>query len=297
MTDRTEATATPSLGQHRGAFDVGAGRRSRRLLARWTVAVGAGLLCVGLLLLAVVSVERSELRLLANDGERQLDLHAAQLAGQLARYDYLPQVLSTDVRLAELLRAPGDAARAAELNRALEEAAAISGAAEVYLMNADGLTIAASNWQSERTFIGRFFHYRPYFQQAMAGQPGRYFALGSTSGLRGYYFAHPIRDRGKVLGAIVVKVDMSNAEAHLAGLGQEVLVTDPDGVVFISTRREWRFRTLAPLSDDERRRLRESLRYPGVDFAPCPLNRRLAGPTQMDGSADAGGRGAKDVAP
>ena len=42
------------------------------------VAVGAGLLCVGLLLLAVVSVERSELRLLANDGERQLDLHAAQ---------------------------------------------------------------------------------------------------------------------------------------------------------------------------------------------------------------------------
>jgi hypothetical protein len=78
MTYRRETTATPSLGQHRGTFDVGSGRRSRRLLARWTVAVGAGLLCVGLLLLAVVSVERSELRLLANDGERQLDLHAAQ---------------------------------------------------------------------------------------------------------------------------------------------------------------------------------------------------------------------------
>ena len=77
------------------------------------------------------------------------------------------------------------------------------------------------------------------------GKPGRYFALGSTSGLRGYYFAHPIRDRGDVLGAVVVKVDMSNAEAHLANLGQEVLVTDPDGVVFISTRREWRFRTLS----------------------------------------------------
>ena len=115
MTDRTETPATPSLGQHRGAFDVGSGRRSRRLLARWIVAVGAGLLCVGLLLLAVASVERSELRLLANDGERQLDLHAAQLAGLLARFDYLPRVLSTDSRFAELLRAPDDAARLAEL--------------------------------------------------------------------------------------------------------------------------------------------------------------------------------------
>jgi two-component system C4-dicarboxylate transport sensor histidine kinase DctB len=282
MTDRAETTPKSSLGQHRGAVDVGSGRRSRRLLARWIVAVFAGLLCVGLLLLAVVSVERSELRLLANDGERQLDLHAAQLAGRLARFDYLPQVLATDARLVELLLAPDNAARLAELNRALEEIAAISGAADVYVMNADGLTIAASNWQSQRTFIGRFFHYRPYFQQAMAGQPGRYFALGSTSGLRGYYFAHPIRDGGDVLGAVVVKVDMSNAEAHLAHLGQEVLVTDPDGVVFISTRREWRFRTLTPLSDKERRRLRESLRYPGVDFAPLPIRISTnTGPTQV----------------
>lgn len=282
MTNRTETATTPSIAMPRRAFDVGTGRRSRRLLARWIVAVGAGLLCVGVLLLVVASVERSELRLLANDGERQLDLHAAQLAGQLARYDYLPQVLSIDARLADLLRAPEDTARMAELNRALENTAAISGAAEIYLMNADGLTIAASNWQSRRTFIGRFFHYRPYFQQAMAGKPGRYFALGSTSGLRGYYFAHPVRDRGDVLGAVVVKVDMSNADAHLANLGQEVLVTDPDGVVFISTRREWRFRTLAPLSDDERQRLRESLRYPGEDFAPLPVKISAnTGPTQV----------------
>ena len=271
MTYRTETAATIPDAPHREEADIGSGWRSRRLLARWIVAVGAGSLCVGLLLLAVAAVERSELRLLAKDGERQLDLHAAQLAGQLARYDYLPQVLSTDARFAQLLRAPRDAARMAELNLMLEEAAAISGAADIYLMNADGLTIAASNWQSERTFIGRFFHYRPYFQQALAGRPGRYFALGSTSGVRGYYFAHPVRDRDDVLGAVVVKVDMSNAEAHLADLGQEVMVTDPDGVVFISTRQEWRFRTLKPLSGDERRRLRESLRYPGVEFAPLPV--------------------------
>ena len=180
MTDRTETAATPSLGQRRGAFDVGFGRRSRRLLARWIVAVGAGLLCVGLLLLAVASVERSELRLLANDGERQLDLHAAQLAGQLARFDYLPQVLSTDARLAELLRAPDDAARLAELNRALEEIATISSAADIYPMNADGLTIAAATGSRKHpSWAGCSLS--SIIQQAMAGQPGRYFALGSAS--------------------------------------------------------------------------------------------------------------------
>lgn len=256
--------------------------RWRRLLARWAVAVVTGVLCLGLLLLAAAAVERSERRRLASDGERQLDLHAAQLAGQLARYDYLPEVLSTDVRLAELLRAPDDAARTTDLNRMFERIAAISGAADIYLMDADGLTIAASNWRSERTFIGRFFHYRPYFQQAMTGRPGRYYALGSTSGLRGYYFAHPIGTRDDVLGAVVVKVDMSNAETHLADPRREVLVTDPDGVVFISTRPAWRFKTLTALTDEERRRLRESLRYPGVTFAPLPIEMTASvAPTQV----------------
>ena len=79
-----------------------------------------------------------------------------------------------------------------------------------------GKTIAASNWKSERTFIGKNFNYRPYFQQAMQGKLGRYFALGTTSKKRGYYFAYPKTDGGRIAGAIVVKVDIGRIEAALS---------------------------------------------------------------------------------
>ncbi|MGB5833187.1 MAG: ATP-binding protein [Thiohalocapsa sp.] len=256
---------------HRHFGSEGLTRQAPLLRRRWIVAGIGALASVGALLLAAAWVERAELRQLRKDGERRLSLHATHLAGQLARYNYLPEILATDRRLRAMLQAPRDAARTAALNRILERIAEISDASDVYLMDGEGLTVAASNWQSERTFIGRYFDYRPYFQKAMEGGAGQYFALGSTSGVRGYYYAYPIRDGAVPVGAVVVKVDMSNAEDHLEALDHEVLVTDPDGVVFISTRPEWRFRTLTPLSPIDRKRLRQSLRYPGIEFAALPV--------------------------
>ena len=65
-------------------------------------------------------------------------------------------------------------------------------------MDPDGLTVAAmSNWDAPRAFVGERFGFRPYFCDAMAGRLGRYFALGSTSGQRGYYFAYPVQRGGR----------------------------------------------------------------------------------------------------
>ena len=42
------------------------------------------------------------------------------------------------------------------------------------------------------SFVGENFTYRPYFQDATKGQRGRFFALGTTSLKRGYYFSSPV---------------------------------------------------------------------------------------------------------
>ncbi|MES9930628.1 MAG: cache domain-containing protein, partial [Candidatus Thiodiazotropha sp. 6PDIVS] len=191
-------------------------------------------------------------------GERQLNIYVNYLQAQLEKYEFLPELLSTNARLVELLKRPGDRERINALNRYLETINTITSASDTYLMDQEGLTIAASNWQSEKPFVGRNFSYRPYFKQAMQGQLGRYYALGTTSGRRGYYFAYPVRHDGGILGTVVIKIDLSNIEKQWQGRETEVIVTDPEGVIFITTRPRWRFQSLSPLSDAERERIRES---------------------------------------
>ncbi|MCG7866912.1 MAG: ATP-binding protein, partial [Candidatus Thiodiazotropha taylori] len=157
------------------------------------------------------------------------------------------------------------------LNRYLETINTITHASDTYLMDNQGLTIAASNWQSEKPFVGRNFSYRPYFKQAMQGQLGRYYALGSTSGRRGYYFAYPVRHEGGILGTVVIKIDLTKLEQQWQGRDTEVIVTDPEGVIFITTRAGWRFRSLSALSPEERQRILESRRYSGAAVEPLDV--------------------------
>ncbi len=201
------------------------------------------------------------------------------LQGQLEKYEFLPMVLASNKRLITLLQHPGDPERIETLNRYLETINRITGTSDTYLMDAEGLTIAASNWQSERPFVGRNFSYRPYFQEAMKGNLGRYFALGTTSNKRGYYFAYPVRHDNRILGAVVIKIGIDPVERRWGRSDAEFLVTDPDGVVFITTRREWRFKTLEPLPDEVFQRIRESRRYADAPLTPLPVvdNRELAG--------------------
>ncbi len=199
---------------------------------------------------------------LTDTGHYQLNLYVSNLVGQLEKYESLPELLSTNERLTTLLQQPGNPFREKALNEYLATINRITNASDTYLMNADGLTIAASNWQSEKPFIGLNFSYRPYFKQAMQGRLGRYFALGTTSKKRGYYFAFPVRHLQKILGAVVVKVDLSELEKNWQGRAEKVLVTDPSGFVFITSEPDWRYTPLHAVNDATIRLLRESNRYP-----------------------------------
>ncbi|MEJ2592881.1 MAG: ATP-binding protein [Candidatus Thiodiazotropha sp.] len=250
--------------------------REPHLAKKWIVTLLVAAL-YGLLLWQVAQLVRERtLDELRASGQHQLNIYVTHLKGQLEKYEFLPELLSTNTRLVELLKKPGDRERIDALNRYLETINTIADASDTYLMDRDGLTIAASNWQSARPFIGRNFSYRPYFQQAMQGHLGRYYALGTTSGKRGYYFAYPVRYQGEILGAVVIKVDLASLEQQWRGHREEVVVTDPEGVIFITTRPEWRFRSLYPLSASDRRRIDESRRYANAKVEPLNILRREA---------------------
>jgi two-component system C4-dicarboxylate transport sensor histidine kinase DctB len=206
--------------------------------------------------------------------ESHLDRYMLSLQQKLDRYKDLPHLLSTHSDLHAALLPGASEAEMQRANLYLEQVNGVVGTTDVYLMNADGITVAASNWASEKTFIGRDFSFRPYFQAAMAGREGRYFALGTTSNRRGYYFSYPVREQGRVVGAVVVKVDLHDVERHWSNPRIDLLVTDPDGIIFISTRPEWKFRALQPLSPQEMQRIVASLRYGDYELTALEVLKR-----------------------
>ncbi len=217
---------------------------------------------------------------LFNRSQQQLELHMASLQGKLGKYEHLPELLAANRWLVDLLDDPADQDRVDLLNRYLQTTNTISGASDTYLMDPNGLTIAASNWDSERPFVGRNFSYRPYFKEAMKGKLGRYFALGTTSNKRGFYFAYPVRKSGQILGAVVIKLNLASIEEAWGNSDNEFIVTDPDGVVFLTTNKAWRFKLLKPISSEVKRRIKQSLRYSGMEFTPLstqPVERLAVG--------------------
>ena len=232
----------------------------------------------------VVSRERG-IEALQTRAETHLDRYVLSLQQKLDRYKDLPRLLSTHSDLTRALLPDQGADALQQANRYLERVNEIMGTTDVYLMSPQGVTVAASNWRSEQTFIGRNFSFRPYFQAAMAGREGRYFALGTTSKRRGYYFSYPLRLQGQqqVLGVVVVKVDLHDVERHWSNPQIDLLVTDPDGVIFISTRPEWKFRALQPLPPEDMERILASLRYGDYELNSLEVLKRepLAGGAQM----------------
>ncbi|UZE24106.1 sensor histidine kinase [Pseudomonas sp. B21-056] len=210
---------------------------------------------------------RSEL---AGQNRQTLDLYVANLLGTLHRYEVLPQILGDLPALRAALAAPEDEFTQGNANQLLKKISTQTGAEVMYLMDANGKTLAASNWDKHDSFVGRNFAFRPYYIEAMAGRLGRFFGLGTTSAKRGYFFAAAVRERDRVIGVLVVKVDLDHTESLWGKTPEQLLVTDHNGVVILTSRQEWRFRSTRPLNDDEHNAISAVQPYPTRD--PKPLN-------------------------
>lgn len=146
---------------------------------------------------------------------------------------------------------------------------------EIYIMDSRGITLAASNWQSKDSFVGSNFSFRPYFQQGINGQDGFYFALGLNSGIRGLYFSAPIWDGDKVAGVLAIKINVPELEELWklpgSGLTLELVVTDDDGIVFLSSENSWRYRSLFLIDEKRLQSIAFERRYPEMTITPIGL--------------------------
>lgn len=201
-------------------------------------------------------------------------LHAAVLRSELERHRSLPMVLAQDPDLAALLARP-DPASVARLNRKFEALATEVRAAAIYALDTNGRTLAASNWKLPTSFVGSDYRFRPYYFEAMRDGQATFFALGTVSGRPGLYLSRRVDDsQGRPLGVIVAKVEFDALEADWRASGEPTYVTDPDGVVLITTVPAWRFHAARPLSADRRRRLAATQTAGATVPTPLPFTPR-----------------------
>jgi diguanylate cyclase (GGDEF)-like protein/PAS domain S-box-containing protein len=129
-----------------------------------------------------------------------------------------------------------------ELNRSLAKLASHLGANEIFVLNAAGDCIAASNAGKGTSFVGSNYADRDYFRQALAGDPGHQYAMGRTSGLPGLFYSTPVLDKGRFIGVVVVKRNLTGLAPWTSSAS--AFIADANGVVVLAADRRINFRTL-----------------------------------------------------
>jgi len=222
------------------------------------------------LIISVHTLWQTSYQSLQVSNQQQLERFKRHLDSQLGHYAFIPQLVSRQDIIFKAFQYPNNPSVIKMTNKHLQSINQIVSASDTYLLDKNGTTIAASNWQKETTFIGNNFSFRPYFNKAIQGEHAQYFALGSRSGKRGYYFSYPVRNENNVIGVIVVKMDLSLIEKDWVGKEQHFLVTDNDGIVFISSREDWLFHSLTPLSLQKTDLIKQEQRYLQRVIDPLP---------------------------
>lgn len=241
----------------------------RRLVA--VLAAASGLVLVVLACLAAGRLAADDAA--ADLGERAraaLPLATAALVGEIDKQRLIPLTLSRDPAVAALLRDPSGPAEA-ELDGKLRAIAAEAQAAVIYVVDAHGRAIAASNAGEPASFVGSDYGFRHYFRDAMETGSGAQYALGTVSGRPGLYLTRRVDGPEGPLGVVVVKVELDGVEARWRASGFVVTVADRPGIVVATSVPAWRFGTLPPLAEEAAAPARERLQIGDLPLSPLPL--------------------------
>lgn len=201
--------------------------------------------------------------------QRQLQVRAQGLTQRVDRFRTLPEVLSLDTELRDALQRPLSARDVDYLNRKLERATGASRASTLSLINLDGIAIAASNWRSPRNNVGENYSFRPYVRDALAQGSGRFYGIGTTTGVPGYFLSQAIYDEnGKTIGLIAIKIALNELERQWPHTEDIAVVSDEFGIIFLTSRPQWRYRFLEPLSMQAQAQLAATRQYEGEALTP-----------------------------
>jgi two-component system C4-dicarboxylate transport sensor histidine kinase DctB len=230
------------------------------------------LIIAGAVLAATLAIRHAERQALEEDAARasqQLALYATSLHTLIDRYRALPAVLALDPQLRSALAGSVDAEEQAALNLKLEKINGAARSSTLELLDRTGLAVAASNWRLPSSYVGHNYAFRPYFSQTRTQGTGRFYAVGVTSGIPGYFLSSAVLgDNDEFLGAMVVKLEFPELEREWSQGSDTLLVSDARGIIFIANQPGWRYRLLQPLNAGDHTEIKSTRQYDKQTLVP-----------------------------
>jgi len=150
----------------------------------------------------------------------------------------------------------------------------------VWVLNADGICISASNYQKTESFVGVDYSDRKYYRDAIQGRIGRQIVVGRKTKVPGLFFSAPVYVDGAIAGVVVLKIGRHQVTDPLLLPG--TFVVDQHGVVILSADQQIIFR---PVPGAEALRMQDQdLQH---QYAINRLNPISMAPARLDNHTDA----------
>lgn len=158
-------------------------------------------------------------------------------------------------------------------NRQLANLAAYMNAGVIFVLNASGDCILASNADEKDSFVGTDYRSRQYFSAAIEGRQGYQYAMGKVSNVPGLFFSSPIVDQGKIVGVAVVKINLADLSQWINQAN--AYLTDEYGVIVLAYDKSLEMRsvpdgTIGSLSTERRLERYKRTEFPSVIIEHWP---------------------------
>jgi PAS domain S-box-containing protein len=139
----------------------------------------------------------------------------------------------------------------------------------IYLLDKKGMAVIST----DPTFTGNNYSFRPYFKKSISGEANMDIAVGVTSNVQGYYFAHPIfKSNTEIIGSLVIKLAPDNLykmfENETRDEDSHVMLTDKFGIILYSDLKERVLSSLGTLSPEIINRIRKDRSFSNIDIKP-----------------------------
>lgn len=239
---------------------------------RWRFHITSIFLLLLMLTISVLFLHMRFMTLVGTDKMR-LEMYKSTLYSTIDQYYILPYMLSMDNIIKQSMDQPDDNI-SESLNKHVEYFNTQLKTAAIFILNAQGKTIASSNWRQPGSYVGQDYSYRPYYKQAMMGLNGRFYGIGSTTNTPGFFLSTGIKREGKIVGVVVVKISLNDIENVWAEGPENIIVSDEHSIIFLSSKSQWRMRTLEPLPSQIKEKLQLTRQYSlsnilPADYYPC----------------------------
>ncbi|KQN75240.1 ATP-binding protein [Devosia sp. Leaf64] len=244
------------------------GIRSRRTLLAFAL---AALAILGTGWVAFEWTLSAGLRNAGDQADRRLALFDRTLEAIIERFHYLPSSIALAAEVRDVLAEPQNTERREAANAFLSRLNDTAGAGELFVMAADGHVVAASNWWAYDSFVGENLAYRPYFEEAMFDGDAKFYAVGTVTGVAGYFLARRIDGENGPLGVAVTKINLGEIEANWWRSGELIGIVDINNITILSTRPDWRYRPISPLPASTYAMIAPQLRYGAQGASDQPV--------------------------